>query len=301
MLDLVHHVRAELTPEQIWKTVKVYCKNMQDDTLPTSFQIMSAKLLLNLVERIINCPTRQKARQIMVLILNAFVQRFATLNRTYDHVMKSHKAFLEKEKKTKEDMKRKYSTNLELSYDVPLTSADSTSTNVNHSTQNNKSESSNVKKEKESKKELDFFTVLKENTIQIHADQNPDELRDAKYLFKNLMNFLKTVMFGLKSCNPPPPADFNPQQWQESARMFNYEQIVIFRKLFREGILGHLFYAQSSPQELTKNGFDLSSSNLPNNSAKDETELMETFATVFIHIDPASFNEIVEAELPFAL
>lgn len=26
---------------------------------------------------------------------------------------------------------------------------------------------------------------------------------------------------------------------------------------------------------------------------------METFATVFIHIDPASFNEIVEAELPF--
>lgn len=297
--DLVHHVRAELTPEQIWKTVKVYCKNMQDDTLPTSFQIMSAKLLLNLVERIMKLPNKAEGRQIMVLILNAFVQRFATLNRTYDHVMKSHKAFLEKEKKTKEDMKRKYSTNLELSYDVPLTSADSTSTNVNHSTQNNKSESSNVKKEKESKKELDFFTVLKENTIQIHADQNPDELRDAKYLFKNLMNFLKTVMFGLKSCNPPPPADFNPQQWQESARMFNYEQIVIFRKLFREGILGHLFYAQSSPQELTKNGFDLSSSNLPNNSAKDETELMETFATVFIHIDPASFNEIVEAELPF--
>ncbi|KAF5100851.1 hypothetical protein D0Z00_001120 [Geotrichum galactomycetum] len=268
---------------------------MQDDTLPTSFQIMSAKLLLNLVERIMKLPDKAEGRQIMVLILNAFVQRFATLNRTYDHVMESHKAFLEKEKKTKEDMKRKYSTNLELSYDVPLTSADSKSTTMNHSTQN-KSESSNIKKEKESKKELDFFTVLKENTIQIHADQNPDELRDAKYLFKNLMNFLKTVMFGLKSCNPPPPADFNPQQWQESARMFNYEQIVIFRKLFREGILGHLFYAQSPPQELTKNGFDPSGSNLPNNSAKDETELMETFATVFIHIDPASFNEIVEAD-----
>ena len=26
---------------------------------------------------------------------------------------------------------------------------------------------------------------------------------------------------------------------------------------------------------------------------------MEIFATIFIHIDPASFNEIVSSELPF--
>lgn len=298
--DLVHHVRAELTSDQIWKTVRVYCKNMQDDTLPTSFQIMSAKLLLNLVERIMNLPDKNEGRQIMVLILNAFVQRFAALNRTYSHVMESHKTFTEKEKKAKDDMQRKYATNLELSYDVPLTSNDSSSSSQ---TKKESSEDS-VKKHNESAKEskspeLDFFDVLKQNTIQIHAEPNIDELRDARYLFKNLMNFLKTVMFGLKSCNPPHPADFTPQQWQESARMFNYEQIIIFRQLFREGILGHLFFAQNSPQELTKSGFDFSNSSLPNNNPKDETELMETFATVFIHIDPASFNEIVEAELPF--
>lgn len=296
--DLVHHVRAELTSDQIWKTVRVYCKNMQDDTLPTSFQIMSAKLLLNLVERIMKLPDKTEGRQIMILILNAFVQRFAALNRTYDHVMESHKSFTEMEKKAKDEMERKYATNLELSFDAPLTSGD-----FQVPSQSKKStEEDGLKKHndsKEAKRELDFFDVLKEHTIQIHAEPNIDELRDAKYLFKNLMNFLKTVMFGLKSCNPPNPTDFSPQQWQESARMFNYEQIVIFRQLFREGILGHLFFAQNSPQELSKAGFDFSSSTLPSNNPKDETELMETFATVFIHIDPASFNEIVEAELPF--
>lgn len=297
--DLVHHVRAELTSDQIWKTVGVYCKNMQDYTLPTSFQIMSAKLLLNLVERIMKLPDKAEGRQIMVLILNAFVQRFAALNRTYNHVMESHKSYTEKEKKAKEDMERKYATNLELSYDIPLVSADSSSAPSQSMKEVNEEGVKKRNDPKEAKAELDFFDVLKQNTIQIHAESNIDELRDARYLFKNLMNFLKTVMFGLKNCNPPNPTDFTPQQWQESARMFNYEQIVIFRQLFREGILGHLFFAQNSPQELSKTGFDFSSSSLPSNNPKDETELMETFATVFIHIDPAAFNEIVEAELPF--
>lgn len=303
--DLVHHVRADLTPAQIWKTVGVYCKNMQDDTLPTSFQIMSAKLLLNLVESIMKLPDKTEGRQIMILILNAFVQRFAALNRTYSHVMERHKAFTEKEKKTQEEMKRKYSTNLELSYDTPLTvsGSNSASSHVKKEEQEEdsvkKHNDAKESKEKETKSEFDFFDIQNQNIIQIHADPNADELTDAKYLFKNLMNFLKTVMFGLKSCNPPPPMDFNPQVWQESARMFNYEQITIFRKLFREGIMGHLFFAQTSSQELSKNGFDFSSSTLPSSNSKDETELMETFATVFIHIDPASFNEIVEAELPF--
>lgn len=303
--DLVHHVRGELTTEQIWKTVVVYCKNLLSDTLPTSFQIMSAKLLLNLVERIMNLPDKSQGRQIMVLILNAFVQRFEKLNKTYDHVMESNKAFIEKEKKAKEDLNKKYSTNLEIDFSVPLISSENQS-----STSPSSKESPAPKKEshKESKvKELDFFDVFKENTIKIHAEQNNDELQDAKYLFRNLMVFLKTVMFGLKSCNPPPPAEFTMPQWQESARMFNFEQIVIFRKLFREGLLGHLFFAQTNSQELTKGnssnnnngGIELPNTNIPTSSTKDETDLMESFSTIFIHLDPSSFIEIIEAELPF--
>lgn len=32
-----------------------------------------------------------------------------------------------------------------------------------------------------------------------------------------------------------------PEQWNESARMFNFEQITVLRNLFRQGISGNLF------------------------------------------------------------
>lgn len=45
--------------------------------------------------------------------------------------------------------------------------------------------------------------------------------------------------------------------------------------------------------------FSTGGPNLPITSSKEEKDLMEIFATIFIHIDPASFNEIVSSELPF--
>ncbi|CAN6608795.1 transcription-associated protein 1 [Trichomonascus vanleenenianus] len=270
MADLVHHVRSELKPEQIWKVVRVYCKNMQDNTLATSFQIMSAKLLLNLVERIMKLPDKQEGREIMVLILNAFVERFASLNRSYRHVMKKHQ-----QAEPKKEVKSEQLDEDKMDIEIP-------------------------------REEMDFYDVLHESVIHIHSEPtNSSELKDARYIFKNLMNFLKTVMFGLKSCNPPPPSpDYPAQQWQESARLFTYEQITIFRQLFREGISGHLFFAvtkDSSQQqdEVARQGLDATGPSPLISSTKDEKDLMEAFATIFIHIDPASFNELVGAELPF--
>lgn len=346
MADLVHHVRGELTPEQIVKTVRVYCKNMQDDTLATNFQIMSAKLLLNLVERIMKLKDKNEGRQIMVLILNAFVERFSSLNKSYSHIMKKHKRAMNSSKRTSEGITSTPIT----SSAIPATTTsplhaqthednaanrmdideehhpdgkpadhDHKEEELDNKVDNNNNSNSNNddskdgddnddndkkmhEKEEEDKEELDFFDILDDGLIKIHPDTGNNDLKDARYIFKNLMNFLKTVMFGLKSCNPPPPTKyFNEQQWQESARVFNYEQITIFRRLFREGIAGHLFFCnpESSVEENMRRGLDMGSSNMLISSSKDEKELMEAFATVFIHIDPASFNEIVDAELPF--
>lgn len=292
MADLVHHVRGELTPQQILKTVRVYCKNMQDNTLATSFQIMSAKLLLNLVERIMKLKDKNEGRQIMVLILNAFVERFSSLNRSYSHIMKKHK------KSVKSAANDDGDSGLEnAGKDNEENDADKMDID-----EDDKPEETTAKTESEDSDQLDFLDILNDNLIKIHAENGNNELKDARYIFKNLMNFLKTVMFGLKSCNPPPPTkDFNEQQWQESARVFNFEQITIFRQLFREGIAGHLFFCSldSSTDENMRQGLDIGASNMLISSSKDEKDLMEAFATVFIHIDPASFNEIVDAELPF--
>lgn len=60
LADLIHHVRPKLTRDHIAKTVEVYTKNLHDDFPGTSFQTMSAKLLLNLAEVIPNLPDKKE-------------------------------------------------------------------------------------------------------------------------------------------------------------------------------------------------------------------------------------------------
>lgn len=314
--DLIHHVRGELTPDQIWKTVRVYCKNIQDNSLPINFQIMSAKLLFNLVERIMHLhkDDRSEGRQIMFVIVDAFVQRFHTLNRSYEHIMKSHKRFTEKEEAARDELNQKYTIDIEVSHEKALTTvlmegsesttSGKTNTSVNPEQPNKEPEDSkdSLKIELVDPSELDLLDLFNDKPIQIHNVPNIDELKDARNLFKNLMVFLKSFIYGLKFCNPPPPANskMTPEQWNESARMFNFEQITVLRNLFRQGISGNLFFASEATRDYAKNAtMDFSGNLVTGTISKDEKELMEIFSTIYIHIDPDTFNEIVEAELPF--
>jgi len=56
LADLLHHVRAELDSNQLRRTIAIYSANLHDDSLATSIQTMCAKLLLNLIDRIIKLP-----------------------------------------------------------------------------------------------------------------------------------------------------------------------------------------------------------------------------------------------------
>lgn len=52
LADLVHHVRANLPMSDLALAVDLFSKNIHNDSLPSSIQTMSCKLLLNLVESI---------------------------------------------------------------------------------------------------------------------------------------------------------------------------------------------------------------------------------------------------------
>lgn len=62
LADLIHHVRDSLNRNQIGRTVEVYTKNLHDNFPGTSFQTMSAKLLLNLAEFIAKLEDKQEGR-----------------------------------------------------------------------------------------------------------------------------------------------------------------------------------------------------------------------------------------------
>lgn len=304
--DFIHNVRTELTPTQIWSTVQIYCDLLKDESLALTVQIMSAKLLLNLVDRIMKLSSKLEGRHLFMMIIDSYAKRFMSLNRKYDYILKKHHQY-DKNSKVKE-------TQSVLAIERYTPSIDE-SPKLNPSIV-----TPEVKEDTEMDLDVDLspediFSLEDMSPIAVsQASANQDSLKDARYLFRTLMSFLKAVIFGLKNCNPPVPSqpiseesdasgqEVNYDKWNDLAKLTCLEEINILKTFFRGGISCLRFFSISKPktpmQQMT---FDFSAGgpNFPITSSKEEKDLMEIFATIFIHIDPASFNEIVTDELPF--
>lgn len=91
LADLVHHVRLQLPLNDVSKAVHLYGKNVLDQTLPTAVQMVSCKLLMNLVDTV-----RQKSdsdnsqkRELLMRILLVFVLKFKTIAKIYIPILRS--------------------------------------------------------------------------------------------------------------------------------------------------------------------------------------------------------------------
>lgn len=307
--DFIHNVRNELTPKQIWSTVIIYCDLLKDDSLALTVQIMSAKLLLNLVERIMKLPNKLEGRQLFMIIIDSYAKRFHSLNKKYNYILKKHRQFEEKRKVKEAATETAVERYKSKAPEIPNGS------HIEEMGDVAKDDAMDVDEEvEEVSLPEDMFSIEELSPIAVStSSNNSDLLKDARYLFRTLMTFLKSVIFGLKNCNPPVPPQPQPDpknpgqvvnydKWNDSAKLTSLEEITILRSLFRGGISCLKFFSVSKPKQTVQpKAFDLSTGgpNLPITSSKEEKDLMEIFATIFIHIDPASFNEIVSAELPF--
>ncbi|KAI1169286.1 FAT domain-containing protein [Nemania serpens] len=264
LADLIHHVRDSLSPEQIRKTVEVYTKNLQDNFPGTSFQTMSAKLLLNMAECIAKLPNKVDARHYLLMILNAIGDKFAAMNRQYPNAVKLSKLYAE-----------------QAADPFPETYlADG---------------------ERPEWDEIDIFTAMPIKTSN-PRERNADPVADNKFLFKNLMNGLKNTFYQLKACNASINIDSHnaPAHWQDVSYGFTAEEVKVIIKLLREGAYVFRYYEIEKPTgeaqyastvEYMANFYMVSSS-------KEEKDLLETFATVFHCIDPATFHEVFQQEIP---
>ncbi|ODV71827.1 histone acetyltransferase TRA1 CYBJADRAFT_142845 [Cyberlindnera jadinii NRRL Y-1542] len=320
--DFVHNVRNELTTDKILQTITMYCNHLQDSTLALTVQIMSAKLLLNLVERIMRMSSKAEGRELFMLIIDAFTKRFQALNRQYDNIMKHHHEIEEKKQKKaisqKEALKKDNLQSFDADDEInvylenvkklayanaqPKKDADD---DVQMEDQNEPADSEEAVSAEETKdNEVDIFDIQREVPILISPNSSNDPLKDARYLFRTLLQFLKTISYGLKNFNPAPPVGHDEnlhQKWNDFARVFSNEEVNILRQLFRECISGMRFFstAQIKPVKPNKSMMEFTGPSLPVSSSKEEKDLMENFAIIFIHIDAATFNEIVQAEVRF--
>ncbi|KAK7430359.1 transcription-associated protein 1 [Neonectria magnoliae] len=265
LADLIHHVRDSLQPEQIRKTVEVYTRNLQDNFPGTSFQTMSAKLLLNMAECIAKLPNKADARHYLIMILNAIADKFAAMNRHYPNAVKLSKLY---HQQLKAGTPETYLAEKNCPPDWD---------------------------------ETDIFTAVPIKTSN-PRDRGADPVVDNKFLFRNLMTGLKNTFYQLRTCNVGTPIDPQnaPSHWQDVSYGFTAEEVKVIVKLFREGAYVFRYYeiekpaAESqymSPVEYMANFYMVS-------STKEEKDLLESFATVFHAIDPATFHEVFQQEIP---
>ncbi|KAI4202027.1 MAG: hypothetical protein LQ346_002049 [Caloplaca aetnensis] len=266
LADLIHHVRDHLSPGQIRRTVEVFSRNLHDNFPGTSFQTMSAKLLLNMADSIGKLKDKKEARHFLIMILSAIAEKFAAMNRQYHNAVKLSKQYEEQASDTgSEDYLSDY-------------------------------------RQPPDWDEIDIFSASPIRTSN-PRDRGANPVEDNKFLFKNLLGGLKGMFYQLKECNPeaPPMDPANaPSNWPDISHGYNAEEIEIVMKLFREGAYVFRYYSTEKPS--TETSYSSPVEFLANHYmvqvGKEEKELLETFATVFHSIDPAAFHEVFYSEIP---
>ncbi|RYN82430.1 Transcription-associated protein 1 [Alternaria tenuissima] len=267
LADLIHHLRESLSKEQIRRTVEVYTKNLHDTFPGTSFQTMSAKLLLNMAECIAKLEPKEDARYFLIMILNAIGDKFAAMNRQYHNAVK-----------------------LSAQYSQPSIDA----VDENHMA---------VQENPPDWDEIDISNATPIKTSN-PRDRSSDPIADNKFLFKNLLHGLKNLFYQLRACNPAKIKDeIDPTNasanWHEVSFGYNAEEVEVLIKLFREGAKVFRYYGtDKAPETQGLSPGDFMGNQHMMSSGKEEKDLLETFATVFHHIDPATFHEVFSSEIP---
>ncbi|TKA61787.1 hypothetical protein B0A55_12420, partial [Friedmanniomyces simplex] len=295
LADLIHHVREQLSPAQIAKVVTVYVSHLTGDDgveVPgTSYQTMSAKLLLNMAECMSKIEDKKDARYLMMLVLNGIADTFAAMNRAYPNAVKLSRQQAEASEKAGGHTADALPENF---------LADGTS--------------------KPDWDETDIYSAMPIKAVS-PRDRAMDAVTENKFLFKNLLHGLKTFFYQLRNSNPPKvKEEFDaigassgagiPMNWADLSYGFEAEEVEILIKLFREGARCFRYYAPLDDDDDEEGGDALkgkgpsaevaSSQTLASSTSitKEEKDLLETFATVFHHLDPATFYEIFTSGSP---
>ncbi|EEH23239.2 hypothetical protein PABG_05450 [Paracoccidioides brasiliensis Pb03] len=266
LADLIHHVRESLNRDQIRRTVQVYTKNLHDDFPGTSFQTMSAKLLLNMAERIAKLPDKQDARYFLVMILDAIGDKFAAMNHQFDNAVKITRST----KSQPDNAKESYLAD-------PINPPDWD--------------------------EIDIFSAAPIKTSN-PRERNGDPVADNKFLFSNLVKGLKSLFYTLKVCNPDHISvdpSIVPPNWPEVSFGYKAEEVAVIKKLFHEGAKVFKYYGidQPEPEVQYSSPLEFLASQYMQQMGKEEKELLETFGTIFHCIDTATFHEVFDTEIPY--
>ena len=88
LADFIHHVRADLSPNQLAQVVKTYSAVMHNSATSGGFQTMCAKLLSTVTESVISKHSREGAAEALYGLLECNVEKLMSVSLVHDELRK---------------------------------------------------------------------------------------------------------------------------------------------------------------------------------------------------------------------
>ncbi|XP_059386724.1 transformation/transcription domain-associated protein-like isoform X1 [Carassius carassius] len=268
LADLVHHVRQNLPLTDLSLAVQLFAKNIDDESLPSSIQTMSCKLLLNLVDCIRSKSEQENGngRDILMRMLEVFVLKFHTIAR-YQLVSIFKKCKPQSEMGVVDPgvlpgvPATPTVTTPALpppAPPTPVTPAPPPATSF----------------DRPGDKE----------------DKQTFQVSDCRSLVKTLVCGVKTITWGITSCKAPGEAQFIPN------KQLQPKETQIYIKLVKYAMQALDIYQV----QITGNGQTyIRVANCQTVRMKEEKEVLEHFAGVFTMMNPLTFKEIFQTTVPY--
>ncbi|KAL7857165.1 hypothetical protein SRHO_G00160640 [Serrasalmus rhombeus] len=268
LADLVHHVRQNLPLTDLSLAVQLFAKNIDDESLPSSIQTMSCKLLLNLVDCIRSKSEQENGngRDILMRMLEVFVLKFHTIAR-YQLV----------------SIFKKCKPQSEMGVVDPgaLPGVPATPTATTPSlpppappTPVPPAPPPATPFDRAGDKE----------------DKQTFQVSDCRSLVKTLVCGVKTITWGITSCKAPGEAQFIPN------KQLQPKETQIYIKLVKYAMQALDIYQV----QIAGNGQTyIRVANCQTVRMKEEKEVLEHFAGVFTMMNPLTFKEIFQTTVPY--
>lgn len=298
LADLLHHVRDKLSMPQLSRAVHLFLRNILDDTLPLQIQTMSCKLLLNLVQ--ILAPHKQDtttSRELLMYILHTFITKLESLaGCRIPRLLRFAKSASAKEA-AKESSKKPQSsanTTTPTGQTASAAAADAHKMDSTPDTTKRKAHEFTVDTHKRSQGKSGSYTIEPElwvpMPIQQVSDGYVDSIKDARFLLKTLVNGLKTIIWGIHTCNTNAAQAKNLRR---PARLLEAHETYLLHDLLVYGLRCFKLYGVTV-DETTR---PLKGADAGVKPTQEEKETTDNFASVFASSDQAAFREVFEVNM----
>ncbi|KAI1279605.1 Transformation/transcription domain-associated protein [Halotydeus destructor] len=276
--DLVHHVRAQLSLKDLAAAVKVFSKNVHDESLPTSIQTMSCKLLLNLVECLrTKAETEAQARDLLIRMLEVFVLKFKSVAELQLPALQNK-------------------------------SASSANTPV-HPQTSSANQSVDPKQQDDAKAAIAFPAAsigdgAKDDKQKFGFPAGPANnftVADCKSLIKTLVCGVKTITWGIPSYKMP---GMDQSLQTQNVKYFHPKEIIVFIRLVKYAMQALDIYTLTGAGNTGPAGGPQAAARQPamqSVRSKEEKEVLEHFAGVFQTLSAQTFREIFSVMIDFVV